>query len=45
MVRRKVDKQMKVAPAVKAELDKSMPKFEMLSQERYAYVPPDKVLS
>ena len=35
---------MKVAPAVKAEMDKSMPKFEVLSQERAKYIAPDKVL-
>lgn len=43
-MRRKVDKALKVAPAVKAEMNKSMPKFEMLSNERPKYIPPDKVL-
>ena len=36
--------QMKVAPAMKAELDKQMPKFEMLGSGVRTYTPPDKVI-
>ena len=34
---------MKVSPAIKAEIDKQMPKFETLGP-RPKYIPPDKVL-
>ena len=46
LVKRKVDKELKVAPQIKEELDKQLPKFDELveSVTKSNYVPPDRVL-
>ena len=46
LIKRKVDKDLKVVPIVKAELDKQIPKFEELveSVTRSSYIPPDRVV-
>ena len=50
LAKRKVDKLIKQAPAVKAELEKQIPRFKLLNsalqpgESRQSFIPPDKVL-
>ena len=49
LMRRKIDKELKVAPAIKAEMGKQMPRFKTIvenfkAEDRGKYVTPDKVM-